>query len=114
RSIFQVVTISLLLSWIAAVVFVPYLGDRLLPDFHARNGNSAHGHDPYSTRFYTRFRALVDACVRWRGSVIALTVALFVAALLLFRFVPQQFFPSSTRVELMVDFKLAEGSSLKA
>ena len=114
RSIFQVVTIALLLSWIAAVVFVPYLGDKLLPDFHARNGNGQHGHDPYQTRFYQRFRAWVDWCVRQRKTVIAVTVALFLASVLLFRFVPQQFFPSSTRVELMVDLKLAEGSSLKA
>ena len=114
RSIFQVVTIALLLSWIAAVVFVPYLGDKLLPDFHAKNGNGKHGHDPYQTRFYVRFRRWVDWCVRYRKIVIAMTVGLFLAAGLLFRFVPQQFFPSSTRVELMVDFKLAEGSSLKA
>src|SRR5690606_9919207 len=92
----------------------PYLGDKLLPDFHARNGNGTHGHDPYATRFYARFRALVEWCVRWRKTVIAITVALFVVSVMLFRFVPQQFFPSSTRVELMVDMKLAEGSSLKA
>jgi multidrug efflux pump len=114
RSIFQVVTISLLLSWIAAVVFVPYLGDRLLPDFHAKNGNGKHDHDPYQSRFYNRFRSLVEWCVRYRKTVIALTVGLFVASVMLFRFVPQQFFPSSTRLELMVDMKLAEGSSLKA
>ncbi|MCI1711720.1 MAG: efflux RND transporter permease subunit [Chiayiivirga sp.] len=114
RSIFQVVTISLLLSWIAAVVFVPYLGDKLLPDFHSRNGNGKHDHDPYDNRFYQRFRTLLEWCVRHRKTVIAATVALFVVAVMLFRFVPQQFFPSSTRVELMVDLKLAEGSSLKA
>jgi multidrug efflux pump len=114
RSIFQVVTISLMLSWIAAVVFVPYLGDKLLPDFHARNGNGAHGHDPYRTRFYARFRTIVEWCVRYRKTVIAVTVALFVVSVMLFRFVPQQFFPSSTRLELMIDMKLAEGSSLKA
>jgi multidrug efflux pump len=114
RSIFQVVTISLLLSWIAAVVFVPYLGAKLLPDFHARKGNGAHGHDPYQSRFYARFRALVEWCVRYRKTVVAITVALFLVSVMLFRFVPQQFFPSSTRVELMVDMKLTEGSSLRA
>jgi multidrug efflux pump len=114
RSIFQVVTIALLLSWIAAVVFVPYLGDRLLPDFHARNGNGKHDHDPYGSRFYQRFRQMVEWCVRRRKTVLLLTAALFLASVGLFRFVPQQFFPSSTRVELMVDLKLAEGSSLKA
>ena len=113
RSIFQVVTISLLLSWIAAVVFIPYLGDRLLPDPkpHDEHGKA---HDPHATRFYQRFRGWVAWCVRWRKTVIAVTVAAFVVAVLAFRFVPQQFFPSSTRVELMVDLELAEGVSLQA
>ncbi len=114
RSIFQVVTLALLVSWIAAVVFVPYLGDKLLPD-PARSGSGhAVGRDPYDTRFYRAFRALVQWCVRYRKTVIAITAALFVSSVLLFRFVPQQFFPASTRLELMVDLRLAEGSSLVA
>ena len=118
RSIFQVVAIALLVSWIAAVVFVPYLGDRLLPDLaklHAKkHGGSAAGHDPYSTTFYQTVREVVEWCVRRRKTVILVTLGLFVASLLLFRFVPQQFFPASGRLELMVDIKLTEGSSLKA
>jgi len=118
RSIFQVVAISLIASWIAAVVFVPYLGDKLLPDLAklhaAKHGGSAGGHDPYSTPFYRRVRATVEWCVRRRGIVILLTIALFVASVLLFRFVPQQFFPASGRLELMVDIKLEEGASLSA
>ena len=147
RSIFQVVTIALLLSWIAAVVFIPYLGDKLLPDFAApprepapgsraarlrdarrrllarlprplrawleRDAHAHHG-DPYQTPFYQRFRRVVAWCVRYRKTVIAITVAAFVASIVLFRFVPQQFFADSTRLELMVDLELAEGSSLKA
>ena len=118
RSIFQVVAISLIASWIAAVMFVPYLGDKLLPDLAklhaAKHGGSAGGHDPYSTPFYRRVRATVQWCVRRRGIVILLTIALFVASVLLFRFVPQQFFPASGRLELMVDIKLEEGASLSA
>ncbi|MCB1559935.1 MAG: efflux RND transporter permease subunit [Xanthomonadales bacterium] len=115
RSLFEVVTIALLVSWIAAVVFVPWLGDKLLPDFSRKHGGSAHEpHDPYQTRFYQRVRRLIDCCVEYRKTVIAITVACFVAAVLLFRFVPQQFFPASTRLELMVDLKLPEGASLKA
>jgi multidrug efflux pump len=53
-------------------------------------------------------------CLRHRWWVIAATVALFVFSLLMFRFVPQQFFPDSTRPELMVDIELAEGASLQA
>lgn len=141
RAIFEVVTIALLLSWIAAVVFIPYLGFKLLPDPHATGqaqsrgpfaarihalrsrlpswlgGGDQHPHpsgDPYATPFYRRFRGLVDACVKHRYLVIATTVILFGLAIFGFRFVQQQFFPNSTRPELLVDLKLSEGSSLNA
>jgi multidrug efflux pump len=116
RSIFQVVTIALLASWVAAVVFVPYLGERLLPDLAkihaAKHGSGPDAPDPYGTAFYKRVRALVGWCVRRRKTVIVLTIALFVLSIFSFRFVPQQFFPASGRLELMVDLKLAEGASL--
>ncbi|MGF0239595.1 efflux RND transporter permease subunit [Rhodococcus sp. IEGM1300] len=116
RSIFQVVTIALLASWVAAVVFVPYLGEKLLPDLakiHAAKHGTGDGKtDPYGTPFYQRVRRLVEWCVSWRKTVITLTVVLFIASIVLFRFVPQQFFPASGRLELMVDLKLAEGASL--
>ena len=116
RSIFQVVTIALLTSWVAAVVFVPYLGERLLPDLAkrhaARHGSDGQAPDPYATPFYQRVRRVVGWCVQRRKTVIVLTIAAFVGSILLFRFVPQQFFPASGRPELMVDLKLAEGASL--
>ena len=143
RSISQVVTIALLLSWVAAVVFIPFLGDRFLPDAaqldqSKRNGRSVlfrqrlammlprwlgslvepdtngHNHDTYSTPFYRRLRGWIAWCVHHRKSVIALTVMAFALSIALFRFVPQQFFPSSTRLELVVDLELAEGASLTA
>ncbi|MDT3310755.1 efflux RND transporter permease subunit [Pseudomonas sp. rhizo66] len=116
RSIFQVVTIALLASWVAAVMFVPYLGEKLLPDLakiHAAKHGTGDGQaDPYDTPFYQRVRRLVEWCVAHRKTVIVLTVGLFIASVMLFRFVPQQFFPASNRLELMVDLKLAEGASL--
>ncbi|EJM13163.1 cation/multidrug efflux pump [Pseudomonas sp. GM21] len=114
RSIFQVVTIALLASWVAAVVFVPYLGEKLLPDL-AKIHAAKHGAgqpDPYGTPFYQRVRRLVEWCVRRRKTVIVLTILMFIASVALFRFVPQQFFPASGRLELMIDLKLAEGASL--
>ncbi|MBD5802560.1 Cobalt-zinc-cadmium resistance protein CzcA [Azoarcus sp. Aa7] len=143
RSIFQVTVTALLVSWIAAVLFVPWLGYHLLPDFRALRGKpsalarllgrvsprlgarlaerDAHAHELhdeyaiYHTPFYTRFRALVDACVARRWLVIALTLVAFSGSLVVFaRFVPQQFFPDSTRPELLVDLRLPEGASHQA
>ncbi|WP_019406645.1 efflux RND transporter permease subunit [Stutzerimonas stutzeri] len=118
RSIFQVVAISLIASWIAAVMFVPLIGEKLLPDMAKKtahkHGGMGEGHDPYATPFYQRVRRVVTFCVRRRKTVILLTLVIFAAAVVLFRLVPQQFFPASGRLELMVDLKLAEGASLKA
>ena len=111
RSLFQVVVIALLVSWVVAVLFIPWLGDRMLP---SRKETPGQAHDPYATPFYQRFRRLLDACLRRRWLVIGATAAALVLSLLAFRFVPQQFFPDSTRLELMVDMELAEGSSLRA
>lgn len=118
RSIFQVVGIALIVSWIAAVVFVPYLGDKLLPDLarlRAASHGSAEGtHDPYATPLYRRIRAVITWCVSHRALVIVVTVLLFAGSVFSFRYVPKQFFADSNRVELLLDLKLAEGASLKA
>ena len=135
RSLFQVTVIALLVSWIAAVLFVPYLGFHLLPDFAARKASASltarllgrlgfgggtggegarHEHGQYDSRFYRAFRSFVNGCVRFRWTVILATVLAFVGALYAFRFVPQQFFPDSTRPELLVDLRLAESASRTA
>ncbi|MGH8516783.1 MAG: efflux RND transporter permease subunit, partial [Panacagrimonas sp.] len=112
-SIFQVVTLALLLSWVAAVIFVPLLGYKLLPEKGLSDDGKAHDeHAIYHTRFYERFRSIVRACVNRRWTTIGVTVGLFVGSLVLFSQVPQQFFPASTRLELLVDLKLPEGGSI--
>jgi multidrug efflux pump len=110
-SIFAVVTIALLVSWVVAVLFTPYLGYRLLPDFKP---HPDHGHDVYQKPFYRRFRRLVTWCVTWRKTVILLTVGVFAVAMFGFQFVQQQFFPSSNRPELIVDLWLPQGASFQA
>ena len=116
-SIFQVVVMSLLISWVAAVIVIPYLGYHLLPSRHAHGESFWHRvpgvrHIAMATAGFVRsFRALVEWCVTWRKTVIVVTVAGFAASIFGFRYVQQQFFPSSTRLELLVDLKLAEGSS---
>jgi multidrug efflux pump len=123
RSIFQVVTIALLISWVAAVIVIPYLGYRILPDHatHAARreprgplGRLGAGVERATRGFYAGFRRAVEWCVERRWTVIVATLAMFVASLWAFRFVPQQFFPASTRLELLVDLKVAEGSSFAA
>ncbi|HEX4871619.1 MAG TPA: efflux RND transporter permease subunit [Nevskiaceae bacterium] len=115
RSIFQVVSLSLLLSWVAAVIFVPLLGYKLLPEKGLSKDGVVHdAHAVYHTPFYSRFRQLVVWCVNRRWITLGATAVLFVGSLVLFSKVPQQFFPASTRLELMVDLKLPEGASVHA
>ncbi len=114
RSIFQVVTIALVLSWVAAVILIPYLGYRLLPEHGLAAHNEQAAHDPYDTRFYKRFREVIEWCLDYRKTVIVATIVLLLVSVFSFRFVQQQFFPASTRLELMVDLKLPEGSSIHA
>ena len=112
-AIFQVTVIALLLSWAAAVLFVPLLGYLLLPEKGLSADGAPHDeHAVYHTKFYNRFRALVQFCVRRRWLTITVTVMIFAASVVLFGKVPQQFFPDSTRLELLVDLKLPEGASI--
>jgi multidrug efflux pump len=112
-SIFAVTTTALLVSWFVSVVFVPYLGYKLLPDFK-KAGTHADPQAAYRGPFYARFRKLVTWCVQNRWKVIGATAALFVIAVIAFRFVQQQFFPAASRPELIVDLRLAEGASVPA
>ena len=111
RSIFEVSAIALLLSWLAAVVVIPLLGFHILSE---HPGEPAEHHDIYDTKFYTRLRGWIGWCVERRMVVLAVTLALFVVSLAGFAIVPQQFFPSSDRPELLVDLRLPEGASFAA
>ena len=114
-SIFAVVTIALLVSWIVAVVFTPYLGYKLLDPKKLLEKAQKHGADIYDTPFYRRFRALVTWCLRNRWKVIGATVGIFILSIAAFNIgVQKQFFPSASRVELIVDVWLPQGASLKA
>ena len=110
-SIFAVTGIALMISWVASVYVTPYIGYVLLKERRSADGVP---HEHFDTPFYSRLRSLIDWCVQHRFVVIAVTVALFVMGIASFRFIPQQFFPDSTRRELMVHLWLAEGSSFAA
>ncbi|QOK91685.1 efflux RND transporter permease subunit [Ralstonia pseudosolanacearum] len=107
--IFAVTALALVLSWVAAVVFVPYLGYLLL---HTKShaGDGGH-HELFDTPFYNRFRGWVNWCVEYRKTVIVITLAAFVLGVFGFKYVEKQFFPDSSRPELMVELWLPEGAS---
>src|SRR4029078_10821902 len=109
--IFWVVGIALMASWFVAVLFTPYLGIRLLPDL------KKHGteHDPdaiYQTRIYRALRSVIEFVLRWRKSVVAATVFMFLASIAGFGLVQQHFFPTSTRTELFFEMRLPEGTAI--
>ncbi|MCU7968220.1 MAG: efflux RND transporter permease subunit, partial [gamma proteobacterium symbiont of Bathyaustriella thionipta] len=113
-SIFIVVGLALIISWFVAVLFVPFLGYWLLPDYVKKSKTEINVTDVYQRPFYRLFRSLVTACVNWRKTIIIITLILFSVSIYSFRFIDNQFFPSSNRNELMVDLWLPQGSSFQA
>ena len=140
-SIFAVVTMALMISWIVAVLFTPYLGYKLLPEVRPGEhkvglatrllrrlaprvgavrapavaaANPGHGEDVYHTPFYRGFRRLVTWCVSQRWVVIGITLVVFALSIAGFGLVQQQFFPSANRPELVVDLWLPSGASIVA
>ena len=111
--IFWVVGIALVASWFVAVLFTPYLGFKLLPDY-ARPGRRRDEKAIYSTPFYRTFRQALEFCVSRPLVVISVAAALLGLGLSQFGKVQQQFFPLSERPELFFELRLAEGSSMQA
>jgi multidrug efflux pump len=110
RSLFYVVGIALVVSWFVAVYFTPWLGHMILRQ-RAHAGQDHH--DVFDTRFYRRLRSTVTWAVRHRIIVLSLTLATFAGSLYAFQFIPQAFFPQSSRPEILVDLWLPEGTSIK-
>ena len=107
-SIFAVVAIALVASWVVAVVFTPLLGVWML------GAKAGHAHAAEPGRLMRGFRTLLVLALRARWATILAALGLFVAALWGMRFVPQQFFPASDRPELLLDVKLAQNASIHA
>ncbi|MGB9219427.1 MAG: efflux RND transporter permease subunit, partial [Pseudolabrys sp.] len=108
--IFWVVAISLVASWLVAVIFTPYLGVKLLPGLK----RLGHRHDPhaiYETRIYRALRRVIEWCVSRRITVVLATVGVFVLSIVGFGHVQQQFFPLSERPELFFQLRLPAGTA---
>jgi multidrug efflux pump len=111
-SMFSVNTLALIISWLVAVLFTPYLGYLLLK---VKPSATADGHhELFDTPFYNSFRSIVSWCVDWRKTTIAITLMIFALGVFGFKFIEQQFFPDSSRPELMVELWLPEGSAFAA
>ncbi|CAN7589126.1 efflux RND transporter permease subunit [Pararhizobium sp. LjRoot255] len=108
RSLFYVVGIALVVSWFVAVYFTPWLGYMILK----QRQHAGNHHDVFDTRFYRRLRATVGWAVRHRVIVLALTLVTFATSLWAFQFIPKNFFPQSSRPEVLVDLWLPEGTSI--
>ena len=104
-TLFVVIAVSLLLSWIVAVLFTPLIGVTLLP-------KTMKKHHDKPSRLVTAFSRVLVGAMRWRWLTIGVTVALFGLSLFGMKFVEQQFFPSSDRHELLVDFTLPQNASI--
>ena len=104
-TLFVVIAVSLVVSWIVAVLFTPLLGVTILPAkikaHHEAKGQSAR-----------RFSRLLVVCMQHRWITIGVTAGAFLLALVGMQFVPQQFFPSSDRDELIIDWNLPQNASI--
>ena len=111
-AIFAVTVIALVLSWIVSVYFVPYLGTLLLK-VKPHDAN-APPHELFDTPFYNAFRRSVNWCVQHRWTTIGATVLIFALGIVGMGKVQQQFFPDSSRPEILVDLWFPEGTSFAA
>jgi multidrug efflux pump subunit AcrB len=111
-AIFAVTSAALLISWVVSVYFVPYLGFKLLK-IKKHDSSSDQPHELFDTPFYARYRALVNWCVQHRWVTIGATFAAFALGIVGMGKVEQQFFPDSSRLEILVDAWLPEGTNIR-
>lgn len=108
-SLFPVIGMALIISWIVSVMIAPLFGYYLIkPAAKADEG------EMYQSRFYLAFRSLLNWFLEHRKIVLATTAGLFALSIAMLGMIKQEFFPPSIRPEIIIDMELPEGSSLKA
>lgn len=110
-ALFGVTTTALLVSWLVSVYFVPWLGFHLLRNNY--HGESTH-HDVLNTPFYNKIRRLAGWCISHRKTTISATIIAFLLSIAGLQLVEQQYFPESSRDEILIDLWMPEGSSFAA
>jgi multidrug efflux pump subunit AcrB len=116
-AIFAVTAAALVISWVTSVYFVPYLGAALLrtrSKVKPGDAGAGHPHEMFDSAFYNVFRRMLNWCLRFRWITIALTVGVFALGLFGMTKVQQQFFPDSSRPEIMVALWLPEGATFQS
>ena len=116
RSLFWVIAVSLLLSWVTAVTITPLLAVLILKKPKEKNANHEGvvvAKVPFDNGFYRFYKHLLSTCIRWRWATVIVVLAMFFAALWGFGFVKQSFFPPSTRAQFMMDVWLPQGTHIE-
>jgi len=106
RSLFQVILISLMMSWVLAVTMTPLLGVTFLKQTTEGTDEA----DPYGGILFRVYRAFLGRCIRWRWTTVGVLVGLLALSIYAFGFVRQSFFPDSTRPQFMVHYWLGQGT----
>lgn len=108
-SLFPVIGMALVISWIVSVMIAPLFGYYLI-----KPAAKADEDEMYQSRFYLAFRGLLNWFLEHRKIVLATTAGLFALSIAMMGMIKQEFFPPSIRPEIIIDMELPEGSSLKA
>ena len=109
RSLFQVIMISLMMSWVLAITVTPLFGVMFLTVKDTGEGGQA---DPYGGLFFQGYKAFLSGCIKFRWITVAVCVALLVLSVFGFGFVKQSFFPPSTRPQFMTHYWLPQGTHI--
>jgi len=111
-TLFYVILISLLLSWVTAVSTTPLLCKAFLKPAKKKAGETGDT-DPYGGALFRIYRGFLTQCIRFRWVTLVVVVAMFVASIVGFGSVRQSFFPDSTRPQFYVDFWFPEGTDIE-
>ena len=112
QALFPVIGAALLISWLVSVMVAPLFGYHLIRVEVKKDEDGKI--DPYQSKFYTMFRKVLVWFLEHRKLVLGVTAALFVVSVGMMKFIKQEFFPTSTRPEILIEMKLPEGSSMAA